>query len=169
MEQLQNSLTTGSVARITGVPQQTLIAWDRDGVLKAARPGRRASPRAPRRYDEEALAAALFAGQAMRMAFRGRLLRKMISVMQSGNKKTRASAGIFTYRTGPGMMAHNFSPDVHEPDAQRWIDHLRERGVLLGEPTTMQTLYEFFLPQARSLIRLGDNKVIDWVMETANE
>ena len=72
-------MTTGDVARETGVPQQTLISWDRAGVLRATRPGRRSSKRKPRLYDEKALAAAFFAKNATLMGFKGDELKQMIA------------------------------------------------------------------------------------------
>jgi DNA-binding transcriptional MerR regulator len=149
-------MTTGDVAHLTGIPQQTLIAWDRDGVLKAARPGRRASKRAPRHYDDDALTAALFAKSATRMSFKGDALRQMIALVQRGERKPLEAAAIFTYRTGPGLMAHIFSPDVESDDDQRWLAFLRERDALIEEPTTLWAIREHLLPQARNLDRLGE-------------
>jgi len=148
-------MTTGDVAHLTGIPQQTLIAWDRDGVLKAARPGRRGSPRAPRHYDETALTAALFAKSAIRMGFKGDGLRQMIALVQRGERAPLKAAAIFTYRTGPGLLAHHFTPDVDGEDDQRWLAFLRERDALIEEPTSLWSIREHLLPQARNLDRPG--------------
>ncbi len=161
-------ITTGDVAHLTGIPQQTLIGWDRDGVLKAARPGRRASKRAPRHYDEDALTAALFAKSATRMGFKGDALRQMIALIQRGERKPLEAAAVFTYRTGPGLMTHIFSPDVESDDDQRWLKFLRERNALIEEPTTLWAIREHLLPQARNLNCLGETGMrapLDALME----
>jgi len=157
----KHGMTTGDVARETGLPQQTLISWDRAGVLKAARPGRRSSKRAPRLYDEEALAAALFARSATLMGFKGDTLKQMIGLVQGGERKALEAAAIFTYRTGPGMMKHIFTPDSGSADDRRWIDWLREHALLLEEPASLWTIREYFLPQAESLIRRGERSLVE--------
>jgi DNA-binding transcriptional MerR regulator len=149
-------LTTGDLARLTGIPQQTLISWDRSGVLKARRPGRRASERAPRRYDEDGLAAALFASNASQMGFRGEGLAQMVRLVQSGERAPLERAGIFTYRTFPGMMKHVFSPDLSADADRRYVAYLREREALLDGPTSLWTLREEFSRQAQQLIRTPD-------------
>jgi DNA-binding transcriptional MerR regulator len=158
-------LTTGDVARMTGIPQQTLIAWDRDAVLKAARPGRRSSRRAPRHYDEDALTAALFATSAVRMGFKGGPLRQMIALVQRGERAPLEAAAIFTYRNGPGLMTHNFTPDVESDDDQRWLKFLRERDALVDEPTSLWVIRESLLPKARNLNRLGQTEAIRGLLD----
>jgi DNA-binding transcriptional MerR regulator len=158
-------ITTGQVSRVTGIPQQTLIAWDRDGVLKAARPGRRASKRSPRNYDESALTAALFAGHASRMGFKGDALRQTIALVQRGERKPLEAAAIFTYRAGPGLMTHVFTPAVESDDEQRHLAFLRERNLLVDEPTRLWAIREHLLPRARSLIRLGPTAMAPGLME----
>lgn len=147
-------LTTGEMARVTGVPQQTLISWDRAGVLKAsARPGKRSSPRAPRLYDENGLIAGLFARNASLMGFKGEYLKRMIALMQSGDRKRLGRAGLFSYRTYPGMMKHVFSADLADKDDRRWIDWIRKTGALIDEPTSLWTIRQHLSPQARQLMR----------------
>jgi DNA-binding transcriptional MerR regulator len=157
----RNGLSSGDVARETGIPQQTLISWDRAGVLKAARPGRRSSSRAPRVYDEAAVTAALFATSAMRMGFKGDLLRRMIAMVQAGERETLEAAAIFTGRYGPGLMSHYFTPDLEDEGDQRWISTIRERGALVDGPTSLWTIREYFLPQARKLIQMGDRSLVE--------
>jgi DNA-binding transcriptional MerR regulator len=149
-------LTTGDVARLTGIPQQTLISWDRSGVLKASRPGRRSSSRAPRRYDEAALEAALFAREAMQMGFRGEALGQMVRLFQRGERGPLERAGIFTYRTYPGMMKHIFSPDLAHEDDRRWVEYLREHHSLVGEPTTLWSIHEHLVGPAQKLFRMPE-------------
>ncbi len=148
-------MTTGDIARETGIPQQTLITWDRSGVLKAARPGRRSSNRARRLYDEAALTAALFARSATRMGFKGEVLKEMIGLVQRGDRKVLEAAAIVTYRNGPGLMTHYFTPELESEDVQRGIGQLRDRDALIDGPTSLWTIREHFLPQAESLIRMG--------------
>ena len=136
----KNGLTTGDVARVTGLPQQTLISWDRAGVLKAARRGRRSSKRAPRIYDEAALAAALFARGATRMSFKGDVLKEMIGLVQAGHRKALGAAAIVTYRNGPGLMTHYFTPELESEDIQRWIGHLRDHDLLIEGPTSASVM-----------------------------
>jgi DNA-binding transcriptional MerR regulator len=153
-------LTTGELSRITRIPQQTLITWDRSGVLKASRPGRRSSARAPRRYDEAAVAAALFARSATQMGFKGDTLAQMLRLMQSGDRERLERAGLYTYRTYPGMMAHVFSADLGNEDDRRWVAHLRENGALVGEPTSLWTIREQLVGPARKLIRMPEFREI---------
>jgi DNA-binding transcriptional MerR regulator len=149
-------LTTGDLARLTGIPQQTLISWDRSGVLRARRPRRRSSSRAPRRYDEAGLAAALFASNASQMGFRGDSLGQIVRLVQSGDRTRLERAGIFTYRTFPGMMKHVFSPDLSTDDDRRYVAHLRDQGALLEGPTSLLTIREEFFRQAQTLIRMPE-------------
>jgi DNA-binding transcriptional MerR regulator len=149
-------LSTGDLARLTGIPQQTLITWDRSRVLKAkARPGRRTSSRAPRRYDEDGLTAALFAMNASQMGFKRDAFKVMIRLIQSGERKPLQRAAIFTYQTIPGMMEHIFTPDAEEENDRRWIDTLHDRGTLIGEPTSLWEIRGEFLKMARGLARLS--------------
>ena len=154
-------MTTGDVARETGLPQQTLIAWDRAGVLKAARPGHRSSSRAPRVYDEAALTAALFARGATRMGFKGKVLKEMIGLVQGGERKTLEAAVIITYRNGPGLMSHYFTPELESDGIQRYIRHLRDHDALIEGPTSLWTMREHFLPTAESLIRTGKRSLVE--------
>lgn len=154
-------MTTGDVARETGLPQQTLIAWDRAGVLKAARPGRRSSSRAPRVYNEAALTAALFARGATRMGFKGDILKEMIGLVQGGHRKALEAAAIVTYRNGPGLMTHYYTPEVESEDIKRWIVHLRDHDALIDGPTSLWTIREHFLPQAESIIRMGERSLVE--------
>ena len=154
-------MTTGDIARETGIPQQTLITWDRNGVLKAARPGRRSSNRAPRVYDEAALTAALFARSATRMSFKGDVLKQMIVMVQGGERRALEAAAIFTYRNGPGLMSHYFTPELESEDIQRWIAELRDRDVLVEGPTDLWTIHEYFRPQAESLIQHGERSLAE--------
>jgi DNA-binding transcriptional MerR regulator len=148
------TLTTGDLARLAEIPQQTLISWDRSGVLRArARPGRRSTSRAPRRYDEDGLIAALFARDVSQMGFKGDRLKQMIQLVQSGDRKRLERAAVFSYRTGPGMMKHVFSQDAADEDDRRWIDYLRQSGTLIDEPASLWTICEYLRPQARHLIR----------------
>lgn len=149
-------LTTGDLSRLTGIPQQTLISWDRSGVLKASRPGRRSSSRSPRRYDETALEAALFAREAMQMGFRGDALGQMVRLFQNGERGPLERAGIFTYQTYPGLMKHVFSPDLGHEDDRRWVAHLREQHSLVGEPTTLWSIHQQLAEPARKLFRMPD-------------
>ena len=162
-------MTTGDVAQATGIPQQTLIAWDRDGVLKAARPGRRASQRAPRHYDKDAVTAALFAKQAVRMGFKGDALRQMIALIQRGERAPLQAAAIFTYRTGPGLMAHHFTTNLEGSDDQRWLAFLRERDALVDQPTSLWTIREHLLPLARNLNRVAPTDVIRGFLDPLTE
>jgi len=155
--ELSPGLTTGDLARLTGVPQQTLITWDRSGVLKASRPGRRASSRAPRRYDENGLAAALFAKAAARMGLRGDAMNQILRVFQSGERGRLERAGVFTYRTMPGLMTHVFSPDLTADD-QRWVASLRNQGRLVDEPVSLWTIRAELLRQAQKLIRMPETR-----------
>jgi DNA-binding transcriptional MerR regulator len=154
-------MTTGDVARKSGIPQQTLISWDRAGVLKATRPGRRSSKRAPRLYDEEALAAALFARDAIMMGFKGAVLRQMIGLVQGGKRKALEAAAIVTFRTGPGLMVHYFTPELESDFVQGWIKHLRDRDILIEGPTSLWTIREYLLPQAENLIRMGERSLVE--------
>jgi DNA-binding transcriptional MerR regulator len=149
-------LTTGELSRITGVPQQTLITWDGSGALKATRPGRRSSSRAPRRYDEAALAAALFARSATGMGFKGETLAAMLRLVQSGDREPLERAGLFSYRTYPGMMTHMFSRDLGAEDDRRYVAYLREKGALVDEPTSLWTIREILFGMAQKLIRMPD-------------
>jgi DNA-binding transcriptional MerR regulator len=158
---MKHRMTTGNVARATGIPQQTLISWDRTGVLKADRPGHRASKRAPRVYDEAALTAALFARSASLMGFKGDVLRQMIALVQEGDRESLETAGIFTNRNGPGLMTHYFTAELESESAQGWLEHLRSHGTLIEGPTSLWTIREHFLPQAKSLIRLGADALAD--------
>jgi DNA-binding transcriptional MerR regulator len=155
---LSPGLTTGDLARLTGVPQQTLITWDRSGVLKASRPGRRSSSRAPRRYDENGLAAALFAKAASRMGLRGDAMSQMLRVFQSGDRGRLERAGIFTYRNMPGLMTHVFSLDLTADD-QRWVAFLRDQGRLVDEPVSLWTIREELFRQAQKLIRMPEMRL----------
>jgi len=157
----RSGLTTGDVARETGLPQQTLISWDRAGVLKATRPGRRSSKRAPRVYDETALTAALFARSATRMAFKGDMLKEMVGLVQGGDRKALEAAAIFTYRNGPGLMSHYFTSELESEDVQRWVGHLRDHDALIDGPTRLWTIREYLLPQAESLIRMGERSLVE--------
>ena len=151
-------LTTGDLARLTKIPQQTLISWDRSGMLKAAsRPGRRSSSRAPRRYDENGLSAALFAKAAARMGLRGEPMNQMLRVFQSGDRGRLERAGVFTYRTMPGLMTHVFSPDLTADD-RRWVAFLRDQGRLVDEPVSLWTVREELLRQAQKLIRMPETR-----------
>jgi DNA-binding transcriptional MerR regulator len=161
---VRKGLTTGDVAWLAGVPQQTLIAWDRAGVLQAARSRRGASGRGRRHYDEDGLVAALVARLAMGMGFKGDQLRVIISLVQKGERKPLEAAAIFTYRSGPGLMTHVFSPEIGRNEDQSWLAHLRERGVLLEEPTTLWTIREYWLPAARKVIQTGKTGVMDALM-----
>lgn len=149
-------LTTGDLARLTGIPQQTLISWDRRGVLKASRPGRRSTSRAPRRYDESGLAAALFAMAASRMGLRGEPMNQMLRLIQSGDRARLERAGVFTYRNSPGLMTHVFSDDLTADDHKRWIAHLRDQGALVDEPVVLWAIRERFLRHAEKLIRMPE-------------
>jgi DNA-binding transcriptional MerR regulator len=157
----KNGLTTGDVARETGLPQQTLISWDRAGVLKAARPGRRSSSRAPRVYDEDAVTAALFARSASQMGFRHDHFKEMLGRIQSGDREALEAGAIVTYRHGPGLMIHVFISQIENADDQRWIDNLRENDLLIEGPTTLWTIREHLLPTAKNLIRMGDRPLVD--------
>jgi DNA-binding transcriptional MerR regulator len=161
----KHTFTTGDVARVTGIPQQTLIAWDRSGTLKAARSKRgRASAHGRRHYDENGLAAALLARWVSRMGFRGHDLRRMIALMQRGERGPLEAAAIFTYRNGPGLMTHIFSSEIQSADDQRHLDFLRKQGALIDGPTTLWTIREYLLPIARNMIRMGDKALIEGVM-----
>jgi len=150
--------TSGGISRLTGIPQQTLISWDRAGVLKAtARPGSRSSQRAPRRYDEDALVAALFAKRAVSMGFKGEQLKQMVRLMQTGSKRNLDRAALFTYRTGPGLMTHVFSAKSEDPQDARWIAWLRDRDALAGEPTSLWKIREHLRPIAQGLMARGEN------------
>lgn len=154
-------LTTGGLAQLTGIPQQTLISWDRSGFLRAtARPGVRSSSRAPRRYDENALTAALFARNATLMGFKGDVLKRMIALIQRGERKALKAAALFTYRTGPGLMKHVFTPELASEDDQRWLEDLRGHEALVDGPTSLWTIREHFMPQAKSLIRMGEGALV---------
>ena len=157
----RSGLTTGDVARKTGLPQQTLISWDRAGVLKAARPGRRSSKRAPRVYDEAALTAALFARSATRMAFKGDVLKEMIRLVQGADRKALEPAAIFTYRTGPGLMTHYFTPELESEEIQRWIGYLRDHDALIDGPTSLWTIHEYFRLQAENLIQHPERSLVE--------
>jgi DNA-binding transcriptional MerR regulator len=156
-------MTTGDVAREARIPQQTLISWDRAGVLKARRPGRRSSKRAPRFYDEDALAAALFARHATEMGFKGEALKQMIGLVQRGDRKALEAAAIVTFRTGPGLMAHYFTPvlEAYKVQVEDWIKFLRDSDRLIEEPTSLWTIREHFLQQARNLISMGERSIAE--------
>ncbi len=154
-------MTTSEAARVAGIPQQTLIAWDRDGVLKAARP--RASQRGPRHYDEEALTAALFAGWASRMGFKGDQLRTMIALVQQGKRAPLEAAAIFTYQSIPGLMTHIFTTDSDADDDRRWIEHLRDQELLIDGPASLWTIREHLKPMARALLRTGDARMAEQI------
>ena len=162
-------MSTGDLTRLTGIPQQTLISWDRAGVLKArGRPGRRSSPRAPRRYDENGLIAGLFARSATRMGLKGKQLKEMIGLVQSADRKALKAAAVFTYRNGPGLMTHFFTPDVESEDIRRYLKWLRQHGALVEEPTSLWTIYQHLAPSARKLMRMGEDAVplIESIFET---
>lgn len=154
-------MTTGDVARETGIPQQTLITWDRNGVLKAARPRRRSSNRAPRVYDEAALTAALFARSATRMGFKGDVLKQMIAMVQAGRRSALEAAAVFTYRTGPGLMTHYFTPELESEDIQRWIGYLRDHDALIDGPSSLWTIHEYFRTQAENLIQHPERSLVE--------
>lgn len=147
--------TTGDLARITGVPQQTLISWDRSGVLRASsRPGHRSDTRAPRRYDESALVAAQFAFSVSRMGFKGKEFKHMVALVQQGDRRALKRARIFSYTSGiPGLMTHVFSPDGSTDD-RRWIDHLRAEGLLVGEPATLWEIRSKLASELPGLLRI---------------
>ena len=152
---MTDRLTTGEMARVSGIPQQTLISWDFAGVLKArGRPGRRSSPRARRRYDEHGVIAGLFAKSAMRMGFKGKQLKEMIGLVQSADRKALKAAALFTYRNRPGLMSHYFTPDVESEDIRRYLDWLRQHDALVEGPTSFWTIYQHApVPRARSAPR----------------
>ncbi len=142
-------LTSGVVSTLATIPQQTLISWDRSGVLKAAsRPGRRSSDRAPRRYDQAGLTAALFARSAMDMGFRGHALKQIVPLMQAGDRTALKRAAVYAYSTGPGLMKHLFSLNLNAPDDKRYIAWLRGQKRLVGEPTSLWTIREYLWPIA---------------------
>jgi DNA-binding transcriptional MerR regulator len=137
-------LTTGQLAALTSIPQQTLITWDRNGILKAtARPGVRSSPRAARRYDENGLTAALFARAISLMGFTGkREFAEMVQRVQSADEKALKKAALYTYRSFPGLMKHTFSSDLTRADDRESIAFLRGRDGLVEEPTSLWTIRE---------------------------
>ncbi len=163
------TLTTGDLSRLTRIPQQTLIAWDRSGLLKARiRRGSRSSPRARRLYDQNGLIAGLFAKSATRMGLKGKQLREMIGLVQSGDRTALKAAVVFTYRNGPGLMTHFFTPDVKSEDIRRYLKWLRQHGALVEEPTSLWTIYQHLAPSARKLMRMGEDAVplIESIFET---
>ncbi len=102
------------------------------------------------------------------MAFKGDPLRQMIALIQRGERATLEAAAVFTYRTGPGLMSHNFTPELESEDVQRWLAFLRERDMLLNEPTSLWAIREYLLPKARNLKRLGETGMrapLDALME----
>ena len=54
--------------------------------------------------------------------------------------------------------------DIESDDDQRWLERIRELGMLIDGPTTLWTIREYLLPQARSLIRTGDKSLVDRLM-----
>ena len=145
-------LTSGEVSRLTGVPLQTLIRWERSGVLTAKR--LTSADRSPRRYDEAGLVAALFAGRAARMGFSGDHLAELIGLIQAGDRKTLRQWLIYSYQTGPGLMAH----DCQEKKiATRHVQFLKDEGRLVeNEPTDLWTVRQGLVAQARSLLTMPD-------------
>lgn len=135
-------LTTGQMVSVAHVPQQTLITWDRNGILKAkSRPGVRTSSRAPRRYDEHGVTAAIFASEISQMGFAGKpAFREMVQLVQEGDRIRLRRAGIFTYRSYPGLMKHIYSPDLKGADDRRYIAWLRDRDALIEHPTDLWTI-----------------------------
>jgi hypothetical protein len=111
------------------------------------------------------LTAALFAGQAIDMGFKGDRLKRMIAMVQAGQRETLEAAAIFTYRTGPGLMTHHFTPEVEVEDDQRWIRWLRDHDALVDGPTSLWTIREYFLPQARKLIQMGERSLIEGLIK----
>jgi len=157
-------LTSGEVSRLAGIPLQTLIRWDRSGVLKAKRPGRRSSSQAPRRYDENALVAALFSRSVSRMGFTGNRLAEMVRLMQTADRKTLRRWVLYSYRNSPGLISHDFGE--YPQEVGRHVEWLRERGVLIDGPTDLWTVRENLLGSARSLIeKRGEVSGVDGVRE----
>lgn len=145
-------MTTGELSRRAKIPQQTLISWDRSGMLKPkSRPGLRAQPRAMRRYDQDGLIAAFFARALADMGFRGDRLKEATRLMQSGDRQRLERAALFTYRRGPGMMAHVFTSDQGSEGDSRHVRWLRKEGRLVEGPTDLWTIREHLRPQASGL------------------
>ena len=138
-------MTSGLVSRLTGIPLQTLISWDRTGALTAIRSG----PRKARRYDQDGVIAALFARHLSAMGFRGNRLAELLRLMQSADRKTLRSWVIYSYRSLPGLISHDAQP---ARDAARHVDVLRERKQLIDDPTDLWAVREGLREIASNLI-----------------
>lgn len=143
----QPHLTSGEVSRLTHTPLQTLISWDRSGILTAAAEG---TGRAKRLYDEKGLAAALFARSAANMAFKGDRLAELIRLMQRARQKELRGWAIYSYRQSPGLLAHDCG--VFPQEVGRHVEWLREREMLVDGPTDLWTVREGLVEIAQNLI-----------------
>ena len=95
------------------------------------------------------------------MGFKGDTLKQMIGLVQGGDRKALKAAALVSYRNGPGLMTHYFTPELPSEDIQRWVEYLRDNDLLVEEPTSLWTIREHFLPQAESLIQHGERSLVE--------
>ena len=74
----------------------------------------------------------------------------MVHLMQTANRKTLRRCALYSYRSSPGLISHDFSEDPQT--VERHTKVLRERGALVEGPTDLWTVREGLVGFARGLI-----------------
>lgn len=125
--------STAEVARAAGVDRQTVIAWDRRGVLS---PTKRV--RGERRYTMRDLVAALVVPTARKMGLPPDAIDRMVELIQENDRRKLERAQLVTYKSEtPGMMRHAFV-DAHETEARKLADELEAAGDVISRATMLE-------------------------------
>ena len=116
------SYTTGELARIANVHQQTIIRWAVDGILKPKRRGKTGQ----RRYSDTDAIAAIIAKEAMERRIATEAVKEIVRAVQDGEEGD--SEIIMLEGRIPGMVINAWLPDPSAPEAIAELDRWERDG-----------------------------------------
>jgi DNA-binding transcriptional MerR regulator len=133
MNPARHTYTTREVARICETDRQTILAWDRRGVLKPSkRIGRE------RRYSARDVAAALIARTSRDVGFKPKQVNRIVELVQEADRGKLERAQIVTYKSEtPGFMRHAFV-DSGDTEHRRAFDVIERAGDVIDRATLAQ-------------------------------
>ena len=122
MTPARQTYTTSEVARVVGTDRQTVLGWDRRGILS---PSKRV--RGERTYNMRDLVAALIIPGAREMGLPPEAVNRIVELVQEADGRKLKLAGIVTYRSEHvGMMRHALI-DVDDDEDRKSVQKKRRR------------------------------------------
>ena len=122
MTPARQTYTTSKVAQVVGTDRQTILGWDRRGILS---PSRRV--RGERRYNIRDLVAALIIPGVREMGLPPEAVNRIVELVQEADDRKLKLTGIVTYRSEHvGMMRHALI-DVNDDEARKFVQKTRRR------------------------------------------